>query len=93
MISRIANVRIDRPERYGKQLASHLGNKAPSIETADGWQLTFESGVATIEPRQELLVLTVTAETESDNERIQFILSKHLIKFATNQGDLEFNWN
>jgi len=86
-------VSIERPERYGKQLASHLGNKIPCVTTDKGWELTFDVGIATITPRPDGLEMTASAETSEGVARIQFVLDKHLKQFTTKLPDFEIAWH
>jgi hypothetical protein len=92
MITQTAAVEIERPARYGKQLASHMGNKLPTEEIPGGWRLTFEIGEATLVANDTHLVMTSTAENLDDLQKIQFALVKHLIKFATKLGELDITW-
>lgn len=92
MITQIARVPIERPQRYAKQLASHMGNKVPAEVIDGGWKLTFDIGTATLESNGSNLIMTTIANSQSDIEKIQFALVKHLIKFASKVGQLEIIW-
>lgn len=77
---------IERPGRYSKQLASHLGHKIAVTEIDNGWLFEIEGAKGTAVTSGEA-ELTLTAEGDSTElvERMQFVLQKHLLKFA---GDL-----
>ena len=93
MITRTATVEIERPAKYGKQLASHMGNTLPTEEIEGGWKLTFEIGEATLIATDTHLVMTSTAGNLDDLQKIQYALVKHLIKFAAKLGELDITWN
>jgi hypothetical protein len=92
MLTQTAKVEIDRPARYGKQLASHMGNKIPAVEIEGGWKLSFDIGEATLIATDTQLVMQSSAENMEDLQKIQFALVKHLVKFAAKLGDLEIYW-
>lgn len=84
---------IERPSRYSKQLAGHLGHKIEVSEVDKGWRFQIEGAVGLVITSGEAeLTMTVTADSIELQERMQFILQKHLLKFA---GDLEpvVTWN
>jgi len=87
-----ALVKIERPSRYGKQLASHLSHKSELAEILGGWQLTMPLGIATITADDDLLIMTAKAENTADLERIQFVLDKHLKQFTTKLPEFEILW-
>lgn len=89
-----AKLVIDRPERYAKQLASHIGHKAQSISEADGiTSITFGfGGTGTIAVESDAVLLTGDAGNQEDLEKIQNILGKHLLKFAKLE-DQQLDWN
>ena len=88
-----ADVAIDRPERYGKQLASHLGHKVAVADLDNGWALTIGEGTGRILPGDEILRLEAEADNAELLTRIQDVLERHLRKFATKAGELEVSWS
>lgn len=88
-----ADVVIDRPERYGKQLASHLGHKVAVADLDNGWALTIGEGTGRILPGDEILRLEAEADNAELLARIQDVLERHLRKFATKAGELEVSWS
>jgi len=81
-----AVVTIERPARYGKQLASHLGHKINVTEINPvGWHFDIETAVADVIPSETTLTMAVTADDAESLERMKFVLQKHLLKFT---GDL-----
>lgn len=91
MMSR-ADVKIERPHRYGKQLASHLGHKLESTETEKGWTLARESSTARIVVGDDQLTLVVEAPDEDAMASLQNVLDRHLRKFAAAVGELDIEW-
>lgn len=90
---RKAIVKIDRPARYAKQLASHLGHKLTVAAVAGGWSIKIDGALGgVLVTGDSELTLTAKGDTDELTERMQYILQKHLHKFA---GDLEpvITWN
>jgi hypothetical protein len=94
MIESVANVKTERPERYLKQLVSHLGRKVDSQHADDGssGRLTFSSGSCVLTADQGALVLTVQAEDEERLAAVQDVVARHLVRFAT-QDELAVEWS
>lgn len=88
-----ADVVIDRPERYGKQLASHLGHKVAVADLDNGWALTIGEGTGRVLPGDGVLRLEAEADNAELLARIQDVLERHLRKFATKAGELEVSWS
>lgn len=81
---------IDRPERYVKQLNSHLSKKAALQE---GFLLFPDLGAAeaTVIPGSTTIRLIAFADSEESLTKIQNILTKHLYKFAK-ITDADIEW-
>lgn len=79
-----AKLIIERPERYAKQLASHIGHKAQGVEDVDGkTHITFGFGATgTIAVFDSAVLLTATANDDEALSKAQDILGRHLLKFA-----------
>ena len=69
MIESVANVTTDRPERYLKQLVSHLGREVDAEQSEDGHSgaLIFSSGNCALNAEPGMLRLTARAQ---DDERL-----------------------
>ena len=91
-----ADVVIDRPERYGKQLASHLGHKVAVADLDNGWALHIGDGMGHVLPHESesepCLELTAEAETDEMLERIKHVLGKHLLQFTTKVPGVTITW-
>lgn len=87
-----ARVTTDRPARYAKQLASHLGRRAQTSwdeETGVGG-IVFENGTGTLSAAEGALLLSV--ETDPGNlEFLEGIVGRHLVRFGT-RDELVVEW-
>ena len=87
-----ANVTIDRPARYGKQLASHIGHKV-TVDTLDnGWVAHIAGGLGHITPQDSTLELVAEGIDDASLERIKDVLERHLRKFA-GELDIRVDWS
>jgi uncharacterized protein len=87
-----ATVITDRPERYGKQLASHLGRRKGgewSEETATGW-IDFEDGRATLTADGDQLRLDITAPCDQLG-KLEEVVGDHLARFGEKE-ELSVEW-
>ena len=94
MPTRHGTMATDRPERYLKQLVSHMGRKVDSEQSDDGstGSLTFSSGGCTLTAEPGVLVLTVRAEDDERLAAVQDVVARHLVRFAT-QDELVVEWS
>jgi hypothetical protein len=77
-------VPLERPERYVKQLNSHLSKKVPLQE---GFLLFPDLGAAEARVSGNTVCLKAYADNEEALEKIENTLVKHLYKFAKISGD------
>lgn len=87
-----ARVATDRPARYAKQLAAHMGRKIEahwSEETGRG-TLTFATGTATLAAEPDALLLAVEGETEN-LPGLEDVVGRHLVRFGT-RDELVVAW-
>ena len=87
-----AHVTIERPDRYGKQLASHLSHKCPMTELDIGWSLVIREGEGKILPEKDVLVLEARANDDETLAIVKDVLERHLRKFASKLDPLEVEW-
>ena len=94
----IARVTTDRPARYGKQLAGHMGRKITTMwdEDAETGSLTFDregavTGVVGISCHDGVLHLVLEADDEH-LERLEHVVGIHLARFGAKDG-LVVSWN
>ncbi|MEV0201131.1 DUF2218 domain-containing protein [Nonomuraea sp. NPDC050691] len=91
-----ALVPTDRPERYIKQLVSHLGHKATTTLSADGRAtITFagalSGGECVLAPSGNALEMIATAADAEALAVVQDVVTRHLLRFAA-QEDLRTEW-
>lgn len=77
-------VPLERPERYVKQLNSHLSKKVPLQE---GFLLFPDLGAAEAYVSDNAVCLKAYADSEESLEKIEDTLVRHLYKFAKISGD------
>jgi len=87
-----ADVATDSPERYAKQLASHLGHRVSVTATADGDVYTFDEGRGVVQAGDGVLVLTAEGRGDQALAVVQDVLGRHLQKFGTKAG-LTVTWS
>ena len=92
-----ARVSTNRPSRYGKQLASHMGRKITSSwdEAAQAGSLTFDregttTGVIGLSCHEGVLQLDLAADDEH-LERLEQVTGIHLARFGAKEG-LVVSW-
>ncbi|MFD9270584.1 DUF2218 domain-containing protein [Streptomyces goshikiensis] len=87
-----ARVATDRPQRYAKQLAAHLGRRIETTwdeETGHG-RLIFPDGIGTMTAQPGALLLTV----EGDAQHLAALedgVARHLVRFGA-KDELTVHW-
>ena len=87
-----ADVATDRPDRYGKQLVSHLGRKNGgewSAESGSGW-INLNGGKVTVTTDEGVLHLRVEGATD-DLDRLADVVERHLVRFGE-RDELAVQW-
>ena len=87
-----ATVLTDRPERYAKQLVSHLGRKKGgqwSPETRSG-TINLSSGQATLTAKDGELHLRIVASA-AELPRLEDVVARHLVRFGE-RDELTITW-
>ena len=91
-----ARVSTDRPSRYGKQLAAHMGRKITAVWDDDATgSLTFDregavTGVVGISCHDGVLQLDLAAD-DAHLERLEQVTGIHLARFGAKEG-LVVSW-
>ncbi|SEC83291.1 hypothetical protein SAMN05216489_01747 [Streptomyces sp. 3213] len=87
-----ARVVTDRPQRYAKQLASHLGRRSETSwdEEAGEGRLVFQDGTGSLTATEGALLLAVEAEPEF-LDRLEDVVGRHLVRFGT-KDELVVEW-
>jgi uncharacterized protein len=78
-----AIVATTRPERYLKQLASHLGQRIPVVQEGSHTAWTFPIGECFGTATPETIELRAEATTPEDLARIEDVIGRHLERFGT----------
>ena len=94
MLRSTAVVTTEVPERYAKQLLSHLGRKA-EVETIDdepgSGRLVFSYGTGTVRPENNQLMLEAVAADADSLAHVEDVLARHLERFGAKR-ELVVNW-
>jgi hypothetical protein len=96
-----ATVITDRPGRYGKQLASHLGRRVSSSwdDDAGSGEVTLPFGRAELTAKDGALHLFVQGSPDAEPElqggagldRLEDVVGRHLVRFGT-KDELVVQW-
>ena len=90
-----ADVTTDAPERYAKQLASHLGRRLAVEQEGAATRLVFEveGGAAhcLLTPGAGVLVLEARAPDEEALARVEDVVGRHLERFGQ-RSELVVRW-
>ena len=89
-----ALVAIDRPARYAKQLASHLGHSADVAQSTDGRAtITLDGGTCVVAPGPRHLELIVTSRDADGLASVQDVVAGDLLRFAGEDADVRIEWS
>ena len=91
MVRSIAQVSTPTPQRFAKQLVSHLGHRVPVTVDGDVAQLTFGSGTGTVSSGEGVLLLQASSATAAGLAEVQDVLARHLVRFGERQ-ELTVTW-
>jgi uncharacterized protein len=96
-----ATVATDRPGRYGKQLASHLGRRVSSTwdDDAGTGEVTLPFGRAELTAQEDALHLFVAGSPDAEPglqgvaglDRLEDVVGRHLVRFGT-KDELVVQW-
>jgi hypothetical protein len=87
-----ASVATDRPERYGKQLVSHLSRRATGTwdEATQAGVIDFSSSRAELSCAPASLEIVLMA-APADLDRMESVVGSHLVRFGT-RDELVVTW-
>lgn len=92
MLTSTGHADTDQPERWAKQLASHLGHKVAVSQTPDGPLLTFAgAGTALLTQDATGFLARVEANDDAGLARIQDVVGRHLERFGQ-RHELTITW-
>ena len=88
-----ATVATATPERYAKQLASHLGRRCEIREEPEGIRIVLaDTGDCLLVPRDDALDLSATARGPEELDRVMHVVGSHLERFGQ-RNELQVSWN
>ncbi|SDH27819.1 hypothetical protein SAMN05421505_113117 [Sinosporangium album] len=87
----IATVATDRPERYLKQLCSHLGRKIQADYTETEGHLTFDMGRGVVSAGEGVLTMRAIADDAESLAIVEDIIGRHLEGFGQ-RDNLKVIW-
>jgi hypothetical protein len=86
-----ADVRTDTPDRYAKQLVSHLGRRVEFATEGDTSTARFGDGTGRVVVGDGVLTLLAEAPDAEGLARVQDVLGRHLERFGQ-RNELVVSW-
>ncbi len=86
-----AEVPTETPDRYAKQLVSHLGRRTSWTTDGDTSTAEIAGGTGRVVVGDGVLTLVAEAPDAETLSRVQHVLGSHLERFAQRQ-ELEVRW-
>jgi uncharacterized protein len=90
-LSARADVPTDAPERYAKQLVSHLGRRVEFATDGAVSTAAIAGGTGVIEVGDGVLILRAEAPDAETLDRVQDVLGRHLERFGQ-RNELTVVW-
>lgn len=90
----IGKSKTERPARYGKQLAAHMGRRHGGgwdTDSETGWIL-FDGARAGLSCEPDQLVITLETDDAEQADRLQDVIERHLVRFGEKDG-LAITWS
>ena len=94
MLEMTARLDSERPQRYVKQIVSHLGNRLETelIDAEHGRVSVPGGGSCMLTVNGSAIELSATAADAESMARIQDVVARHLLRFTRASG-LTVDWN
>lgn len=86
MLTIHSTVVTNNPQRFIKQLASHLGRKLEISSTGGATVIGFDGGSCELRPVEAALEMTAAASSLEMLDRVQDVVGRHLEQFGTREG-------
>lgn len=86
-----ALVTTDRPERYAKQLAAHLGRRAEIRDEPEGTRIVLTRGECLLVPQEGVLRMEASAADEESLDNVMDVVGRHLERFGRRK-ELQVSW-
>ncbi len=88
----VASIATERPQRYVKQLVSHLGHKLTTTLGDDGvGTITFPQGRCVLAPGSGVIDAEAQATDESALAVVEDVVARHLVRFGSGE-ELTVTW-
>ena len=91
LLSARADVPTEAPERYAKQLVSHLGRRVEWTTDGDTSTARFGDGTGRVVVGDGVLTLLAEAPDDEGLARVQDVLGRHLERFGQ-RNELVVSW-
>ena len=91
LLSSVAEVPTNAPERYAKQLVSHLGRRLTWVTDGGTSHAAIGAGIGTVVVGAGVLTLRAEAPDAETLSRIQHVLGSHLERFGQ-RNELTVTW-
>ena len=93
MLTSTARIPVERPQRYVKQLVSHLAHRRTTeLLPPDGGTVGWPDGRCGLACEPGVLLLTATADDADALARVQDTIGRHLERFGARDG-LRVEWS
>jgi hypothetical protein len=92
VLSARADVITDAPERYAKQLVSHLGRRVEFSSDGTASTARFGDGTGRVVVGEGVLTLLAEAPDPDSLAKIQDVLGRHLERFGQ-RNELAVTWH
>ena len=89
MLTSTATVATATPERYAKQLASHLGRKTEVLTEGSGQRIVLTAGSCLLESVDGALVLHANADAADGLQRAEALASHDPVECGRDNGTEE----
>jgi len=86
-----ADVRTDAPERYAKQLVSHLGRRTEWTTRGGTSTAAIAGGTGVVEVGDGVLTLRAEASDAATLDTVKDVLGRHLERFGQ-RNELTVEW-
>jgi uncharacterized protein len=87
-----ASVPTANAGKYMQQLCKHWSHKLEVDLSEERGVVKFQTAVATFEPADDALLVTIEGEEAEAVERMKGVVASHLDRFAFRDAPLPFDW-
>lgn len=86
-----ATVETEKASRYLKALCNHFDRKVEASYSETQGSVAFGFANCQMNASDGALTINIEAESDENFERVKYVISDHLIRFAPNE-ELSINW-